>query len=74
MAIWHRLPAYHHAMVFICIGYIRNIFTRNTRSLPLPEKLIPERQKHMKRVYNLHKKDVAAGFDGVFMPGASDRK
>ena len=47
---------------------------KKDRTLPLPDKLIPELEKHLKRVANLHEMDVKANYDGVFMPGALDRK
>ncbi len=63
-----------------CINFEDKILTvhdgkgKKDRTLPLPEKLIPDLQKHMKNVYTLHRKDLEAGFNGVFMPGALDRK
>ena len=47
---------------------------KKDRTLPLPEKLIPESKRHLERVAHLHERDLAAGYDGVFMPGALDRK
>lgn len=47
---------------------------KKDRTLPFPDKLIPAMQKHMAHVCNLHRKDMEAGYDGVFMPGALDRK
>lgn len=47
---------------------------KKDRTVPLPERLKPELQLHMKRVYTLHAKDLAEGYDGVFMPNALDRK
>ena len=63
-----------------CINFDASILTvhdgkgRKDRTLPLPEKLIPDLHKHINKVCNLHRMDVEAGFDGVFMPGALDRK
>jgi integron integrase len=63
-----------------CINFDDKILTvhdgkgKKDRTLPLPEKLIPELKRHMARVAHLHERDLAAGYDGVFMPGALDRK
>jgi integron integrase len=63
-----------------CIDFGDKILTvhdgkgKKDRTLPLPDKLIPELEKHLKRVVNLHGMDVKANYDGVFMPGALDRK
>lgn len=47
---------------------------RKDRTVPLPRLLLPELQLQMERVKALHRKDLEAGFAGVFMPGALDRK
>lgn len=47
---------------------------KKDRTVPLPEKLVPELREHMRRVSVLHEKDMEAGYAGVFMPGALDRK
>ena len=47
---------------------------KKDRTVPLPDALLPDLQAHMKRVYALHAKDIENAFDGVFMPGATDRK
>jgi len=63
-----------------CLDFDTNILTvhdgkgKKDRTVPLPEKLIPELKRHLARVYKLHDKDLAAGYAGVFMPGALDRK
>ena len=63
-----------------CLNFDDRILTvhdgkgKKDRTVPLPEKLVPDLQSHMKRVYALHDKDLAAGYGGVFMPGALDRK
>lgn len=44
------------------------------RTLPLPQSLEPALREHLRRVEVLHQKDQEAGFDGVFMPKALDRK
>lgn len=63
-----------------CLNFGNRIVTvhdgkgKKDRAVPLPEKLVPELEKHLKRVVNLHGLDLKAGYDGVFMPGALDRK
>lgn len=63
-----------------CIDFGDKILTvhdgkgKKDRTLPLPDKLIPDLEKHLKRVANLHAMDLKAPYDGVFMPGALDRK
>ncbi len=63
-----------------CINFDDQILTvhdgkgKKDRTVPLPETLIPQLKQHMKRVYALHAKDMKEGYDGVFMPGALDRK
>jgi integron integrase len=63
-----------------CINFDDQILTvhdgkgKKDRTVPLPETLIPQLKQHIKRVYALHAKDMEEGYDGVFMPGALDRK
>ena len=63
-----------------CMNFDDKILTvhdgkgKKDRTLPLPEKLIPALKKHVARVDRLHQMDLAAKYDGVFMPGALDRK
>ncbi|MBU0676607.1 MAG: integron integrase [Verrucomicrobia bacterium] len=47
---------------------------KKDRSVPLPKALYPQMDLHFDRLKNLHCQDLAAEFDGVFMPGALDRK
>jgi integron integrase len=47
---------------------------RKFRKVLLPKKIIPELQKHLDRVKNLHKIDLDNGYDGVFMPNLLDKK
>ncbi len=47
---------------------------KKDRTVPLPESLKQPLNQHLKRVCTLHQKDLADGYDGVFMPGAMDRK
>ena len=63
-----------------CVNFDEMIVTvhdgkgKKDRTIPLPERLKEELQQHVRRVFNLHKKDLKEGFAGVFMPGALDRK
>lgn len=63
-----------------CLDFDARILTvhdgkgKKDRTVPLPEKLIPELKRHRARVYKLHDRDLEAGYAGVFMPGALDRK
>ena len=44
------------------------------RTVPLPEVLLPELETQLKVAKKQHEGDLGAGFDGVFMPRALDRK
>lgn len=63
-----------------CVDFGDKILTvhdgkgKKDRTLPLPDILLPELATHLKRVANLHGMDLKANYDGVFMPGALDRK
>lgn len=63
-----------------CFNFDQSILTvhqgkgRKDRTVPLPRVLLPALKEHLAKVRNLHKLDVTAGYDGVFMPGAMDRK
>ncbi len=47
---------------------------KKERTVPLPEKVLPELKEHLRRVTNLHEKDLNAGFSGVFMMGLLEKK
>ncbi|MBU1694856.1 MAG: integron integrase [Verrucomicrobia bacterium] len=63
-----------------CLNFDDGILTvhdgkgKKDRAVPLPERLMPELKGHMERVSALFERDLKAGFAGVFMPGALDRK
>jgi integron integrase len=40
---------------------------KKDRTVPLPQKLLPELNKQLEKVKALHAKDLEAGYDGVFM-------
>jgi integron integrase len=47
---------------------------KKDRAVPLPRRILPALRAHLKKVGRLHELDMKAGYDGVFMPGALDRK
>ncbi|MDY6881666.1 MAG: integron integrase [Thermodesulfobacteriota bacterium] len=44
------------------------------RTVPLPEKILPEIKLHLESVMDLHEEDLKAGYDGVFLPAALEEK
>ena len=44
------------------------------RTIPLPKKLIPKLKTQLEIVGELHDKDLAAGFAGVFLPDSLEKK
>lgn len=47
---------------------------KKDRTVPLPESIMDELQRQMKRVSDLHAKDLEEGYDGVFLDDALERK
>jgi integron integrase len=47
---------------------------KKDRTVPLPESAIDELHRQMQRVAELHEKDLAAGYAGVFLNDAVERK
>jgi integron integrase len=47
---------------------------KKDRTVPLPEETIPELKEQIKVVAELHKQDLAAGYDGVFLDDAVEKK
>ena len=47
---------------------------RKDRTVPLPRVLLPALRDQLVQVQQLHEQDLQAGYAGVFMPGALDRK
>lgn len=47
---------------------------KKDRTVPLPESIIAELKDQMKVVTELHEQDLAAGYDGVFLDDAMERK
>ena len=47
---------------------------KKDRTVPLPEAIIPELKAQIKAVAKLHEQDLAAGYDGVFLDDAVEKK
>jgi len=47
---------------------------KKDRTVPLPEAIIPELRAQIKVVAELHEQDLAAGYDGVFLDDAVEKK
>lgn len=47
---------------------------KKDRTAPLPEKIYEELKEHLQRVGNLYEQDLKAGFAGVFMMNAIEKK
>ena len=47
---------------------------KKDRTVPLPESIIPELNAQMKVVGELHERDLAAGYDGVFLDDSVEKK
>ena len=47
---------------------------KKDRTVPLPESILPELRAQMVRVAGLHERDLAAGYDGVFLDDAVEKK
>lgn len=47
---------------------------KKDRTVPLPESIMAELKKQIKRVTELHARDLAEGYDGVFLDDAVEKK
>ena len=47
---------------------------KKDRTVPLPETVLPELKAQIARVGELHDQDLAAGYDGVFLDDAVEKK
>jgi integron integrase len=47
---------------------------KKDRTVPLPEKIMPELKVHLERVKNLHQRDMDSGYAGTFMFGLLEKK
>ena len=63
-----------------CFNFDTGILTvhdgkgQKDRTVPLPEKIIPELKAHLESVIDLHQKDIQAGYSGTFLPTALEQK
>ena len=47
---------------------------KKDRTVPIPEVLLPELQAQIRKIGEMHDRDLAAGFDGVFLDDAVEKK
>ncbi len=47
---------------------------KKDRTVPLPEKIVPDLKKHLASVISLHEKDLASGYAGAFMFDRLEKK
>ena len=47
---------------------------KKDRTVPLPEKIIPELKDHLESVINLHQEDLRSGYAGAFLPNRIEKK
>lgn len=47
---------------------------KKDRTVPIPEAILPELKEQIKAVTELHDRDLASGYDGVFLDDAVERK
>lgn len=47
---------------------------KKDRTIPLPNSIVPEIKAHIEKVKNLHRKDMAANYDGTFMFDLIEKK
>lgn len=47
---------------------------KKSRTVPLPESIVPELKKHLDVVIDLHQKDLEQGYNGVFLYGRLEKK
>ena len=63
-----------------CFNFDTGILTvhdgkgQKDRTVPLPEKVIPELKDYLESVIDLHQKDIQAGYSGSFLPTALEQK
>jgi len=46
---------------------------KKDRTVPLPEKIIPELKDHLESVINLHQEDLQSGYAGAFLPNRIEK-
>ena len=47
---------------------------KKDRTVPLPERIVPELKNHLDSVIELHEEDLKSGYDGTFLPDALEIK
>jgi integrase len=57
-----------------CILPVHDGKGKKDRTMPLPERLIPQIRSQLIKVEELHAKDSKAGYDGAFMFGLIEKK
>ncbi len=63
-----------------CFNFDTSILTvhdgkgQKDRTVPLPEKIIPELKAHLESVIDLHQQDLKSGYSGTFLPSLLDKK
>lgn len=63
-----------------CFSFETGILTihdgkgQKDRTVPLPEKIIPELKAHLNSVINLHEEDLEANYAGAFLPDSLQKK
>ncbi len=57
-----------------CVLTVHDGKGKKDRTVPLPEKIIPELKAHLERVINLHQKDLDEGYTGAFMFDLLEKK
>ncbi len=63
-----------------CFNFDEGVLTvhdgkgKKDRAVPLPAVLAPDLETHLARLQRLHERDLSAGYAGVFLPAAFDRK
>jgi site-specific recombinase XerD len=46
---------------------------KKSRTIPLPEKIVPELKDHLESVINLHQEDLKSGYAGAFLPNRIEK-
>jgi site-specific recombinase XerD len=63
-----------------CLNFDAHVLTvhdgkgQKDRTVPLPETIVPELQAQLECVKDLHRRDLARDYDGVFLVNALERK
>jgi len=47
---------------------------KKDRTVPLPQKIMPELKTHLESVITLHEQDLHSGYDGAFLMGSLEKK